>query len=386
MGVLYMNSEERREARYQRRKAQRDKTKEARIGVYDDFSRVTDADNLYSAFKSSKKGVSWKESIQRYESNAMKNILETQRKLLSGQSVQPGFVEFDVHERGKVRHIKSVHISERVVQKCLCEQILVPVLSNPLIYDNGASLKNKGVHFAIRRMIAHLSKFYRRNNNSNNGYALLIDFSKFFDSVNHEQLFGLLDKHIKDGRVRRLLRRFISVFGGGVSLGLGSQVSQISAIFYPNSLDHFIKEKLRIKYYARYMDDLYLIHADKKYLEYCLSEIQKICDGLRITINLKKTRIVKLSQGVPFLKGKYRLLESGKILRLPGKESSTRMKRKLKRFKRLIDARKMTYLDLRGAYQSWRGNYKRRFDAYHRLRAMDVLYNNLFILNRSGCP
>jgi hypothetical protein len=217
-----MNSEERREARYKRRKALRDKTREARLGVYDDFNRVADADNLYSAFKSSKKGVSWKESIQRYESNAMKNVLETQRKLLSGQNIQSGFVEFDVCERGKTRHIKSVHISERIVQKCLCDRVLVPILSNPLIYDNGASLKNKGIHFAIRRVIAHMSKFYRHNNNSNEGYALLLDFSKFFDSINHELLFRLLDGRIKDVKIRNLLRRFISVFGNGVSLGLGS--------------------------------------------------------------------------------------------------------------------------------------------------------------------
>jgi retron-type reverse transcriptase len=252
-------------------------------------------------------------------------------------------------------------------------------LSNALIYDNGASVKGKGVNFALKRLIAHLSKFYRRNKYSNNGYALLIDFKKFFDNIDHQVLFALLDKVIKDERVIRLTQKFISVFGAGKSLGLGSQVSQICAIFYPSTLDHYIKEVLWIKYYGRYMDDLYLIHESKEYLEMCLEKICEVCDTLAITVNMKKTRIVKLSSGVVFLKGKYTLLSSGKILRRPCKDSAKRMKRKLKKFATLIGAGKMTFTDLRISYQSWRGNYQKRFNAYYQVRYMDKLYHDLFI-------
>jgi hypothetical protein len=195
------------------------------------------------------------ESVQRYEANALRNVAETRRKLLADESVQNGFVEFSLRERGKTRHIKSVHISERVVQKSLCDNVLVPLLSHSLIHDNGASVKGKGVHFALRRLICHLSRFYRCNR-TNGGYALLVDFKKFFDSVDHKILFALLGKKIKDPRARELTKNFITVFGDGKSLGLGSQVSQICAVFYPDRLDHYIKENLRIKYYGRYMDDI----------------------------------------------------------------------------------------------------------------------------------
>jgi hypothetical protein len=141
------------------------------------------------------------------------------------------------------------------VQKCLCDKVLTPILTRPLIHDNGASVKRKGLHFAIRRLIVHLCRFYRRNGFSNDGYALLIDFTKFFDNIRHDVLFALMDRYIADPRVRDLTRRFVSVFGPGKSLGLGSQVSQNAAIFYPDKLDHFIKEKLRIKYYGRCMGD-----------------------------------------------------------------------------------------------------------------------------------
>jgi hypothetical protein len=373
-----MTSSERREARYQRRVAERESKRKRKLSQYDNFELVADVDNLHTSFLKCTKGVSWKESVQRYESNALRNIIETRRKLLAGENVQSGFVEFTLNERGKIRHIKSIHISERVVQKCLCDEVLVPILSNSLIHDNGASVKGKGVHFAIKRLMLHMTKFYRHHK-SNDGYALLIDFSKFFDNIDHEILFQMIAEKITDPRIQKLTRDFVSVFGEGKSLGLGSQISQICSIYYPDKLDHFIKEKLRIKYYGRYMDDLYLIHESKEYLQQCLSEIKKVCEDLKIIVNERKTRIVKLSEGVLFLKGKYSLLPSGKILRRPGKDSTKRMRRKLKKFKVLIDQKKMSYADLRTAYQSWRGNYKRRFISYHRIRYMDKLYYELFI-------
>ena len=380
---VYMTSAERREARYQRRVAARETKRQKKLSQYDDFRLVADVDNLYASFGRCKVGVSWKESIQRYEANALRNVLETRRKLFAGESIQSGFVEFTLRERGKIRHIKSVHISERVVQKCLCDEVLVPILTNSLIYDNGASVKNKGTHFAIRRFISHMTKFYRHNNHSNEGYVLMIDFSKYFDNIDHETLFELLNEKINDSYVKQLTKDLITVFGEGKSLGLGSQVSQVCAIFYPDILDHFIKEKLRIKYYGRYMDDLYLIHHDKNYLIYCLEKIKEVCDKLKITINQRKTIISKLSHGAEFLKGKYSLLPSGKILRRPVKTSTTRMRRKLIKFKTLLVQKKIGYNDIRTSYQSWRGNYKRRFDAYHRVHYMDRLYNKLFIYDHN---
>jgi hypothetical protein len=378
-----MTSEERREARYRRRKDERSEKRQAKLSQFDSFERVCDIDNLYASFKKSKSGVNWKESVQRYEANALRNLVETRRRLLNGESVQKGFMEFTLNERGKIRLIKSVHISERVVQKCLCDQVLVPILSNGLIYDNGASIKGKGVHFSIKRLIAHISKFYRKNGNSNDGYCLTIDFAKFFDSIDHGALFLMLEKDIKDNRVSDLTKKFISVFGNGKSLGLGSQVSQIAAIYFPNTLDHFIKDIKREKFYGRYMDDLYIVHRDKEHLNQLLDEIKNVCAGLEITINEKKTRIVKLASGVNFLKGKYILLPSGKVLRRPCKDSTKRMKRKLKKFRNLIDIGKMNYSDLRSAYQSWRGNYKKRFNAYRRVGFMDKLYGELFIENHT---
>ena len=374
-----MTSAERRQGRYERRKAKRNSKFSEWIGEIDNFDLVTDLDNLNLAFKESKKNLGWKESVQRYEMNHIANIIEAKRKLITGENVQQGFIRFTLRERGKVRDIRGIQIAERVIQKCLCDQVLSPIFTRSLIYDNGASLENKGVMFSVRRLITHLNKYYRFNNFSNEGYALQLDFKGYYDNIDHDILITMLRKKIKDQRVMELTEKFIRVFGDGKALGLGSQVSQIAAIYYLDKLDHFIKEKLRVKFYGRYMDDLYLLHHDKKFLEYCLAEIQKECEKLSTTVNMKKTQIVKLSHGLIFLKGRYSLKENGQVLRLPCRASSIRMKRKLKKFKKLLAAGKMNYNNIRESYQSWRGNYLKRFLVYKKVLKIDKYYDNLFL-------
>lgn len=371
-----MTSEERRKGRRERREAERKKKHDDYIRKYNDFNLVLDMDNLKAAYRKSRRGVAWKESVQRYDLFLMSNLAETKQKLLRGESVSKGFVEFDIRERGKIRHIRSVHISERVVQKCLCDNVLTPLMTRSLIYDNGASIKNKGIHFAMNRLRCHLSRFYHENGN-NDGYVLVIDFSKYFDNILHEKLFEMQKKNITDEKIFRLYKSFVTVFGDGISLGLGSQVSQISAISYPNKLDHYCKEMLRIRYYGRYMDDTYLIHKDKEHLEHCLTEIERICDELGIKLNPKKTRIVPLDEGFWFLKGKYSLLPSGKIVCKAKRDGIIRMKRKLKSFKKKYASGLMPKEDIYASYQSFRSHLL-HFDSYHLVKNMDIFYKGLF--------
>ena len=81
--------------------------------------------------------------------------------------------------------------------------------------------------------------------------------------------------------------------------------SQILAIFYLNDLEHYIKEKLHIKYYIRYQDDFILFHQSKEYLEFCLQEIDKFVQNEKLTLN-KKTRIYNSNNNFIYLgRNKY---------------------------------------------------------------------------------
>lgn len=370
-----MTSKERHEVRYLRRKAKRlEKRKEVAL-LCDDFDTVFSFEHLYKGYQQSCKGVGWKASTQKYKANALLNVVSTMQKLQAGTYKSSGFYEFDLVERGKLRHIRSVHISERVVQRALCDYSLIPLLTRTFIFDNGACMKDKGIDFAIRRLLTHLRRHYA--NYGTEGYALVFDFSSYFDNIDHDVLKAILARTYTDTRILNLVGEFVDNFGAK-GLGLGSQISQVSALAYPNRLDHFIKEVLRIKGYGRYMDDGYLIHPSKEYLQSCKTAIVELCAQLGIKLNVNKTQIVKLSQGLPFLKTRFILTSTGKIIKQPRRKSITAMRRKLKTFKRRLDTGAMTVEDIWCSYTSWKG-YMSHKNAYRTVQSMDALYNKLFI-------
>lgn len=370
-----MTSEERKEARFQRRKAARAEKKAACCGQSDNFDWVFSYEHLYHSYKMCRRNVGWKASVQKYITNAPINVYQTWQRLQAGKYRTSGFFEFDLMERGKKRHIRSVTIGERIVQRCLCDYALVPVLGRTYIYDNGASMANKGYSFAVDRLCQHLRQHYRKHGTE--GYVLLFDFSKFFDRVSHRVVKAVLHKEFSDERIIKLTEHFIDAFGD-VGLGLGSQISQVLALASANRLDHYIQEQCRIVSYGRYMDDGYLIHPSKEYLQKCLEGIRRICEELEITLNEKKTQIVKLSRGFTFLKVRFFLLPGGRIVRKIYHCSVTRMRRKLKSYQRFVAAGKMTMDDVYQSWQSWKA-YASNFNAWHTIQSMAALYNKLFI-------
>lgn len=377
-----MNSRERHEIRYQRRKARRAEKRARRVQDADDFDEVFTYSHLYDSYRKCLHNVRWKASVQTYSANAPLNVYKAFHELQAGKiDVHKGH-EFDLYERGKKRHIRSVHIRERVIQKCLCDYALVPVLGRSLIYDNGASMKGKGVKFARKRLQAHLEKYIRKNGSE--GYILIFDFRKFFDSIRHSTVLAVMKKHFTDRKIIGLTMKFVKV-SGNIGLGLGSQISQSLCLAVPNMLDHAIKEDCRMKFYGRYMDDGYIIHQSKEKLKECLEAMKAICKKLGLELNLKKTHIRKLSGGFTFLKQKYHVLPTGKIIKRPARQSITRMRRRLKRFKRRVDAGLMSLKAVCQSFQSWISHIEKT-RCYRSKERMKKLFVQLFGINyKEGC-
>ena len=100
-----------------------------------------------------------------------------------------------------------------------------------------------------------------------------------------------------------------------------------------NNLDHFIKEKLHIKYYIRYQDDGILISNDKEYLKYCLSKIEKVIDKYKLKLN-NKTKIINVSkEGVDFIGFRFYIVDNKIILKVRN-NTKKRFKRKMKLIKK----------------------------------------------------
>lgn len=388
-----MNSAERHEARYRRRKAKRDEKRKALLEEYGDFDRVLSMNALSRAADQATKGVGYKGSVKKFMLRKLTNIADLRRRLETGKDIHKGFICFNVVERGKLRRIMSVHYSERVVQKSLNQNALIPVMSRPLIHDNSASRMGMGTGHALKRLVTHLRRYYRRYGNK--GYVLQIDLKDYFGSIDHGLVKDRLRKSFDDERIIRLACRLVDSYyehyrkeaaANGLDpdeaeakgLGLGSEINQTLAVAHLDPLDHFIKERLRIKYYARYNDDLYLIHHDKDYLKYCYQQIQEVCARLKVTPNGRKTHITTLAHGFTFLKTQVFLTETGKIIRKPCRSSIARARRRLKRQARLVDMGLMDFSDVRCSFASWKGSVEKK-QARRSIRNMERLFNRLFI-------
>ena len=367
-----MNSEERRAARRARREAAR-AAKKAERQASCTLDEVADLNNLYKATKAAAKGVGWKASTQRYRKDVLRNIVKARHALLNGEDICKGFICFDLYERGKLRHISSVHFSERVIHKSLSVNALVPAITPSLINANSANQKNKGTDYAIRLMEKHLADHYREH--GKDGYILQVDFSDYFARIAHEPLKQQLAEIIEDWRITVLEHHLIDV-QGDVGLGLGSEPNQICAVAFPNGIDHLVTELCGIEAYGRYMDDIYVIDSDKETLQIVLAVLHDKCATIGIDLNQKKTHIVKLSHGFVFLKKKFSYGKNGRIVVRPCRDSITRERRKLKKQFAMVREGIMTIEQVEQSYQSWRGGMK-RLDAHKTVLRMDALYREL---------
>lgn len=328
-GEFAMNSNERHKGRYERRVLQR---KEKLIQRNKSFVNVFTLTNMRKGMLASIKGVRWKPSSQSYKANGIRNIRISQKELLMHKWKTKGSVKFCLWDRGKLRHIESVHISERVIQHTFCDELLSSVLNPTLIYDNCGSIKGKGMDFAIKRCTKLLATQIRKY--GTDLFVLVFDFSNYFGNIDHPAAMQMIQRYITDESNVLFAKQLIDAFGE-IGLGLGSQLSQNIAISVPNPIDHAIKEQGGMKAYIRYMDDGIIIHHSKEKLEECFLLIREMCEKLHITINEKKSKISHISKGFVFLKRRFKITKTGKIIKRVCKKTIVRGRRKVIKLFRL---------------------------------------------------
>lgn len=340
------------------------------------LEELTTLDKLNEAFAQCSRISQWKESTQRYKTALLMNNTQLQEDLRNGTYRTSPTNGFELSERGKLRHIEAPAIRDRVIQKVLCKYILVPELSKPLIYDNYASLKNRGTSFARKRIAILLRKFIQEH--GEDGYILQIDIRRYFDSIDHDVLKELVHKRVHETpEIMDLIDHIIdSSMDRG--LNLGSEAPQIFAIYYLSPVDTYAKTVRRVKYYGRYMDDIFILSESKEELRDILEGIKKQLSALKLEINERKTNITKLRRGFTFMQIKYNVA-NGKIIKRPTHSKIVRERRRLKKYKILYDKGVISELDIRNAYKSWRNGAVKDCNACKRtISSMDKLYDSLF--------
>ena len=157
----------------------------------------------------------------------------------------------------------------------------------------------------------------------------------------------------------------------GKHLNIGDQVAQTAGIAYPIPIDNFVKIVKGVKFYGRYMDDSYAIHESKEFLEELLKGIVEIAGNLGITVNLKKTRIYKLSDHWRFLQIQYSLTDTGRVIQKINPKRLTAMRRKMKKL-----APKLTEKEFTDFFRSWFKNHYKIMSRYQR-NNIETLFNQL---------
>jgi len=377
---------------------------------------LCDANNLYKAYKASVKGSKWKETTQKFMLNFLRYIFQIQDDLLN-RTLQNGKTdEFSLSERGRIRPITSLQTKDRIIRHVLCDEILLPEVRKKIIYDNGASIKGRGISHSRKRFEVHLRKYYQKHGNE--GYILFGDFSKFYDNVIHEiakkELLKLFNNDefidwlltlIFDGfkidvsymsdeeyencmtdTFNKLEYRLIpkELLTGekwmDKSVNIGDQLSQIIGIYYPYRIDNYVKYVRSQKFYGRYMDDWYIMNPNKKELQDLLNNIRVISDELGIHINEKKTHIVKISSTYKYLQVKYTLTKDGKIIKRINPTRVTAMRRKLKKLAIKVENGGIPYENVENMFKGWMGSFYKLLSKQQRKNLIQ-LYEDLFNKN-----
>ena len=317
-----------------------------------DYEKLFDFQNLYKAHRKARLGKQGTREVIDFEMNLAQNLTEISDSLKNHTYEMSGYYSFMVHDP-KDRIIHALHYRDRVVQHCLCDEVLAPLLDKKLIYDNAACRQMKGTHFALDRVTGFMREFYRKN--GTDGYFLKCDIRKFFDNIDHDILKEKLGKVIEDAEILQLLHQIIDSYEKtpGKGLPLGNQTSQWFAIYYLDCFDRLIKEQLHIKYYSRYMDDCVLIHNDKEYLQRCRAEMEQyVNEQLHLEFN-QKTQITPIKNGVDYLGFHFYLTDTGKVIRKVKQQTKYKYKRKLKTMQEKYAKGEMQFADVKQVLASY---------------------------------
>lgn len=332
---------------------------------------VTDYDNLYRAYRKAKSGKRFNSSTARFSMLALDGI-QALKKCLEEQTYQMSpYNEFEIFEP-KRRVIKSCSFKDKVVQHCFCDNVLHPRLEKVFITDNYAGQIEKGTLFGMNRLKIHMLDYYEKYGTK--GWILKCDVRKFFYSIDHEILKDIVDNYFSDEYSVWLNHLFIDSTSGP-GLPLGNQVAQMYALLMLHIVDTFITGELGIEHYGRYMDDLFLIHHDKKYLEECRENIGNLLKTLELELN-EKTQIIPFHKGIRFLGFHHYVTKEGKYIRKLTGENKRKIKRRLRNWSRAVKDGKMSEKKFYEKYGAWK-NHASHGNCYKLCQSMDEYVKEL---------
>ena len=316
--------------------------------------KVIGVDALFESMNKCAKGVRWKGTVAYFRHNWTDEIPKLSDQLHNGSYKERRAKFFTITEP-KVREIMSIHFRDRVYQRSLNDVAIYPQVSRSFIADNFACQKGKGTLAARQRLEEYLHRYYRKY--GTDGYILKIDIKGYYPNMNHRFAEKMLSEYLDD-ETYQMAARVLQHLPGEVGYNPGSQIVQIVGITALDDTDHYIKERLGVKYYIRYMDDFLIIHHDRETIEGYLAAIRAKLEGQGMRINESKTFIQKVRDPVTHLGFIYRLTPSGKVVVLADPAKIKHEKKKVMRMIAKVRKGKMTKHDVDVHFKAFKGSVR----------------------------
>lgn len=277
--------------------------------------------NLYKAYKIAHRGKSDDKEVIEFDKNKMYNLNKLLKQLQNKDWKEIfKYYRFKLYSP-KERIVDALTFEGRIVQHVLCDNILKPFFEPRLVKENTACRENKGTLYALKLFKGNLVKFLKTHKD---GYCLKMDIKKYFPSIDRKTLKEMLNI-FPDNEVKEFLFYIIDNSPEENGLPIGNQTSQWFALYYLNKMDRIIKEKYKIKYYVRYMDDLVIIHDSKSYLNELLNELKGSASIIKLQFN-DKTQIFPLHKGISFLGWKFYFAIKKIIVRVDTSKKKIRLR------------------------------------------------------------
>jgi RNA-directed DNA polymerase len=264
------------------------------------FDCIISRKSLYEAWKGFVKGKKYKKDVADFSLKLDSRLRDIHYSLKLGTYTHGTYVHFRISDP-KPRDIHKALVKDRLVHHLLYNAFY-PYFDNKFIFDSYSCRDNKGTHRAMERFKIFIRKVGK--NNTKTVWVLKCDIRKFFASIDHEILFSILKRHIKDDQLIRLLKNIVDSFKGesGKRLPLGNLTSQLLVNVYMNEFDQYVKHTLKQKYYIRYADDFVFLSTDKKELENLLPVLTYFLEEkLKLSLHPDKVFIKTIASGVDFL-------------------------------------------------------------------------------------
>ena len=315
------------------------------------FEKIISSENLFAAWDKFRSDKQKKRDVCEFEWELEKNIFELHRDLVNKRYKHGAHTSFFIHDP-KRRHIHKAIVRDRVLHHAIFN-ILNPIFEPTFIANSYSCRIGYGTHTGVDALDSFIRK--TSQNYTKPCYVLKCDIKKFFDSVNHEILFSILKRRIKDKDALCLLQEsiesYVSAERGRKGIPIGNLTSQLFANIYMNEFDQFVKHEWKVKYYARYTDDFIIVGPNREGLDGYLPRIIEFLDKkLALALHPNKVSIRKFHQGVDFLG--YVTLPHHKLLR---SKTKGRIFRKLRMRVREYKSGVITKQTLEQSLQSYLG-------------------------------